>query len=140
MSDLVNKGSFDYPMELRITTFSDSKAQQMIWQEDQKTKMRRIDSKSLNQNDFATRICNQINADKQSNLCGLISRNKGVINAAYFCNIVQMLYVTQVKNRGDEIKIKNESTVTAEARAQVRNNNVERANINVNEKQFKDNI
>jgi hypothetical protein len=39
-----------------------------------------------------------------------------------------------------EIKIKNESTVTAEARAQVRNNNVERANINVNEKQFKDNI
>ena len=108
MSDLVNKGSFDYPMELRITTFSDSKAQQMIWQEDQKTKMRRIDSKSLNQNDFATRICNQINADKQSNLCGLISRNKGVINAAYFCNIVQMLYVTQVKNRGDEIKIKNE--------------------------------
>ena len=108
MSDLVNKGSFDYPMELRITTFSDSKAQQMIWQEDQKTKMRRIDSKSLNQNDFATRICNQINADKQSNLCGLISRNKGVINAAYFCNIVQMLYATQVKNRGDEIKIKNE--------------------------------
>ena len=39
-----------------------------------------------------------------------------------------------------EIKIKNESTVTAEARAQVRNNNVERANINVNTKQFKDNI
>ena len=108
MSDLANKGSFDYPMELRITTFSDSKAQQMIWQEDQKTKMRRVDSKSLNQNDFATRICNQINADKQSNLCGLISRNKGVINAAYFCNIVQMLYATQVKNRGDEIKIKNE--------------------------------
>ena len=108
MSNLINKGSFDYPMELRITTFSDSKDQQMIWQEDQKTKMRRVDSKSLNQNDFATRICNQINADKQSNLCGLISRNKGVINAAYFCNIVQMLYATQVKNRGDEIKLKNE--------------------------------
>lgn len=108
LSDLINKGSFDYPMELRITTFSDSKAQQMIWQEDQKTKMRKIDAKSLNQNDFSTRICNQINTDKQSNLCGLISRNKGVINAAYFCNIVQTLYATQVKNRGDEIKVKNE--------------------------------
>ena len=39
-----------------------------------------------------------------------------------------------------EIKIKNESTATVNARAQVRNNNVERANINVNTEQFEENI
>ena len=39
-----------------------------------------------------------------------------------------------------EIKIKNESTATVNARTQVRNNNIERANINVNTNQFNENI
>jgi hypothetical protein len=39
-----------------------------------------------------------------------------------------------------EIKIKNESTATINARKQVRNNNIERANINVNTNQFNENI
>lgn len=39
-----------------------------------------------------------------------------------------------------ELKVKDEKTATAETRAQVRNNNIDRANINVNTKQFNDNI
>lgn len=39
-----------------------------------------------------------------------------------------------------EIKIRNESTATVNARSQVRNNNVERANININTNQFDENI
>jgi hypothetical protein len=39
-----------------------------------------------------------------------------------------------------ELKVKNENTSSDEERKQVRNNNIERANINVNTKQFSDNI
>ena len=39
-----------------------------------------------------------------------------------------------------EIKIENETTYTINARAQVRNNNVERARIDVNKRQFNSNI
>lgn len=61
ISDLSNLNEdFDYPMELRSTMFSESKAQQMIWQKDQKTKMRKIESDSLNQNNFANQVINFI--------------------------------------------------------------------------------
>ena len=39
-----------------------------------------------------------------------------------------------------EIKVKNEDTANTRAREQVRNNNIERANININTAQFNDNI
>jgi hypothetical protein len=39
-----------------------------------------------------------------------------------------------------ELKVKNENTASEEERKQVRNGNIERANINVNTKQFSDNI
>jgi hypothetical protein len=39
-----------------------------------------------------------------------------------------------------EMKIRDENTATNETRAQVRNNNIDRANINVNTKQFNDKI
>jgi hypothetical protein len=39
-----------------------------------------------------------------------------------------------------ELKVKNENTASEKERKQVRNGNIERANINVNTKQFSDNI
>ena len=57
LSDIYNLDeTFDYSMELRIVSFSDEEARQFIYQEDQKTKMRRIDSESYNQNNFANQI------------------------------------------------------------------------------------
>ena len=47
---------FDLPMELRITCFSENKARQFIWQEDQKTKMSRVDSESFNRYNTANII------------------------------------------------------------------------------------
>ena len=62
MSNLYNRNnSFDYPMELRVVCFSEETARQFIWQEDQKTKMRKMDSESLNQNSPANQVVNLIN-------------------------------------------------------------------------------
>lgn len=62
LSDIYNLDeTFDYSMELRIVSFSDEEARQFIYQEDQKTKMRRIDSESYNQNNFANQIIQELN-------------------------------------------------------------------------------
>lgn len=109
ISDLSNLNEdFDYPMELRITMFSESKAQQMIWQEDQKTKMRKIESDSLNQNNFANQVINFINSDGNHLLHGKISRNRAVVNSAYLGNIIQYLYAPKVRRASDAITVRAE--------------------------------
>lgn len=52
---------FDYQMELRVFSVSDSKARQFIWQEDQKTKMKKMDSEMFNQNSFANQLVQILN-------------------------------------------------------------------------------
>lgn len=62
LSDIYNlDDTFDYSMELRIVSFSDEEARQFIYQEDQKTKMKRIDSESFNQNNYANQIIQELN-------------------------------------------------------------------------------
>jgi len=76
LSDIYNlDSSFDYPMELRIVSFSDEEARQFIYQEDQKTKMRKVDSESFNQNNYANQIIQELN--KYSTVL------KGKFNAEY---------------------------------------------------------
>lgn len=94
---------WDRPMELRIVQFDESKARRFIWQEDQKTKMRKIDSESMNSNKVANRIVERINGDNRFILYGKISRNKGIINAAYFGNIIERIYLKGIK-KSEEFK------------------------------------
>ena len=62
MSDIYNlDSSFDYPMELRVVSFTDEEARQFIWQEDQKTKMKKVDSDSFNQNNYANQLIQELN-------------------------------------------------------------------------------
>lgn len=62
ISDIYNLDStFDYPMELRVVSFSDEEARQFIYQEDQKTKMRKIDSESFNQNSYSNQLIQELN-------------------------------------------------------------------------------
>ena len=108
MSELYNANpEFDYSMELRIVSFREEKARQFIWQEDQKTKMSKVNSESFNQykasNIITKRIC--------SGPYGQVIRDKdGVIDPATFANILDHTYLRHKTNlsRLDEVLMSKE--------------------------------
>lgn len=93
-------------MELRVVAFPEYKAQQFIFQEDQKTKMRKADSNTFNQTDVVNQIITKINTSPISNLNGLISRNDGVINFVDFADVINYFYFNNKKDVGNAVKIK----------------------------------
>ena len=86
----IKNKNFDYPMELRITAFTESKAKQFIWQEDQKTKMSKVMSDSYNQTDYSVWITERLAAA----FPGVISRNIGTITFAHLSSAIKYLYNT----------------------------------------------
>ena len=50
---------FDYNIELRLVCFTEEKAKRFIWQEDQKTKMRKIDSERMNTSSLSNQFCDR---------------------------------------------------------------------------------
>ena len=71
--------SFDYMIGVMITNFSVDKARRFIHQEDQKTKMRRVDSHGFNQSDDYNILLERINGDTKCNLHGEINSGSGNI-------------------------------------------------------------
>ena len=111
ISDL--DSNFNYNMELRIVNFTEDKAKQMIYQEDKKTKMRKIDSNSMNMNKAANIVVTRLNENVRCNLKGLISRNDGVIPFGEFAELVDYFYFKDVgkeKERSTIIKAVSELT------------------------------
>lgn len=105
VSDLDN--DFNYNMELRIVNFTEDKAKQMIFQEDQKTQMRKIDSNSMNMNKAANIVVTRLNENVRCNLKGLISRNEGVIPFGELAELVDYFYfkgIGKEKERSVSIK------------------------------------
>lgn len=91
--------TFDYEMELRIVAFDEREAKQFIWQEDQKTKMNRIDSNAYNQNDMSVAIAEKLSKGLQA---GLISRNKSIIDLTQLSIAIRYGYNTkQIKTVGE---------------------------------------
>lgn len=86
---------FNYPMELRITCFNETKSQQFIWQEDQKTQMKKVDSESFNQDAPANRVVSELN--EKPSLRGLITRNNSIIDASYLSQLIKLLYFKDKK-------------------------------------------
>lgn len=101
---------FNYKMELRIINFSIDKVKQFIYQEDQKTKMKRVDSKSMNINSPANIVTDRLNSDPRFNLRGKINRNEGLINYSEFAALVEYLYFKDTKESGTKeiIQIKDD--------------------------------
>lgn len=102
---------FDYNMELRIVNFTDDKAKQMIFQEDKKTKMRKMDSESMNMNKAANIVVTRLNENVRCNLKGLISRNDGIISFAELAELVNYFYfkgITKEKERSTIIQATSE--------------------------------
>lgn len=88
---------FNYPIELRIISFPDDKVKQFIYQEDQKTKMRKIDSASMNMSSPANIVLERLNTDTMFDLKGKIIRNGGQINFGYASNIIEYLFFKGIK-------------------------------------------
>lgn len=108
MSDIYNlDGSFDYPMELRIVSFSDEEAKQFIYQEDQKTKMKKIDSDSFNQKSHANQIIQELN--KFSTVLKGKFDAKKYIDSALAGRMIDITFLHGVKNinRKEVLDIKN---------------------------------
>ena len=94
---------FNYPIELRIIMFSDDKIKQFIYQEDQKTKMRKIDSDSMNMNAPAILVSERLNQDVMFNLHGKLNRSNGLINLGEFSVLVDYYYFKS-KRVGTSVK------------------------------------
>ena len=89
--------NFNYPIELRIISFPDDKVKQFIYQEDQKTKMRKVDSASMNMSSPANIVLERLNTDTMFDLKGKVLRNGGQINFGYAGNIVEFLFFKGAK-------------------------------------------
>lgn len=92
---------FNYQMELRIVNWDDIKAQSFIWQEDQKTQLKKVDSESLNMNKAANIIVTRLNDNALCNMKGLISRNQGIVNFGEFSMLVDWFYVKNNDKKGN---------------------------------------
>ena len=83
---------WDYQMELRITTFTEEKAKQFIYQNDQKTQMRRINSESMNQYSPSNIVVEKLNTNPGSNIRGQINRNNGNIDFSFLSAVIHAYY------------------------------------------------
>lgn len=95
---------WDYPMELRITNYSQSKGQRFVYQEDQKTKMKKIDSDSYNVEDDAVKTVSRLNEDPLFNLQGEIKRNGGLISLPEMAAIIKRIHFTGLNKNQSRVK------------------------------------
>ena len=105
ISELTNNdANFDYTMELRLVSFSEEKAKQFIWQEDQKTKMSKADSATFNQYKASNIIAQRLNS---GTLRGIVNSNGGIIDTAVLTNIFDYTYLKgkQDLTRSEEISL-----------------------------------
>lgn len=84
--------TFEYVMELRIAEWVESQAQQFIYQQDQKTKMKKSDSKSFNQYNLSNRIIERLNTSMYS-ISGKIQRNGGQFSLGDFAEAIDKVFV-----------------------------------------------
>ena len=80
--------NFDYPMELRVTFFREEIAKQFIYQEDQKTKMTKIDSDAMNKNNVGNKICQSVLEMVKDRL-----NATNIIRQGILARIIQVLYI-----------------------------------------------
>ena len=90
-----------------MVNFTEDKAKQFIWQEDQKTKMRKVDSKSMNMNSPANIVVTRLNENVRCNLKGLISRNEGIVSFGELAELVDYFYFKGVSKEKERSVIIN---------------------------------
>ena len=102
MSQIVDfNPNFDYTMELRIVNFSSVKANNFIFQQDQKTLMKRIVSETYNMDAIPNKIVQRLNEDPRCNINGMIGRNNSQINSAVLAKLISYFYKTSEIKKED---------------------------------------
>ena len=105
MSKITNfNESFDDPLELRIVNYSTEKAEQFIWQNDQKTRMKKVDSDTYDQFSLCNRIMQRINQDPASNIQGMIGRRDSSISMQHLSMLIKYYYLKERISKKDENK------------------------------------
>lgn len=106
-------GTFDYPMELRIVAYAEERAKQFIWQEDQKTKMKRIDSRSFNQDRPSNRIVAELN--DVAPFRGLLTANSKVFDVPFLSELISCAFFKrgEVADRAKQLNVKKRLVTTA---------------------------
>ena len=89
---------FDRPWELRLCTFTEEKAKQFIFQNNQKNKMKRVDSNSMNQYSPANSVVEKLNSNPTSNLRGIITKT-GNIDPAFLAAVIGNYYFSMSHNQ-----------------------------------------
>ena len=105
---------FNYPMEIRIINFTDEKARQFIFQEDQKTKMAKANSNSMNMNRPSNNVIDRLNEMPTFEFKGQIGLNDGTINYSALSDIIEYFYFNtrkeyanvDIRNARDDVKEK----------------------------------
>ena len=95
--------NWDYPMMIQITTFPLGKARQMIYQENQKTKMQEVSLSTYNQYDIGNIVVNRLNSDPNCDMCGKIDVNEGLINPGILAQAISRLYFDNKSGRKEAI-------------------------------------
>ncbi len=99
--------NFNIVMELRIVCFSEEKAKQFIWQEDQKTKMKKIDSDLMNRNNNGNQVVTLLN--QSGIVAGRVNTTNGIINAAVMARALNETFFRENKlvSRSLYIRVRN---------------------------------
>lgn len=101
---LKDNADFDYSMELRITNYDDNKAKQFIYQEDQKTKMKKVQSDAYNIYSFANRVITKLNANPACDIQGMITMSGEHISQAWLGNLIEnWMFYKKTKTEGRQI-------------------------------------
>lgn len=96
---------FDCIMELRITNWTEEQCQQFIFQQDQKTKMKKSESKSFNQDSPANRVVTRICQQKNYMVADMIKKNGGKISFAEMTTAVEKIWFRKYLSDKDEKKL-----------------------------------
>ena len=105
-SAIDNDPEFNYSMELRIVQYDETKAKQFIWQQDQKTKMKKLDSDSMNVSAPENITVERLNQNPMFNFHGEINRSGGLIAFQDLAMVIKAVYFSGIK-KSDERKIIN---------------------------------
>lgn len=103
---------FCYPMEIRITRYSDAKASYFVWQEDQKTPMKKKEAAALNTESIESKIARRLN-ESDGCLQDQIGRNNGLIRTEDLVYAIKKVYDT------DKIEILNTAEFVKETAKQI---------------------
>lgn len=96
---------FNLPMELRVVCFTRSEAEAFVFQQDQKTLMKKVVSDSYDPNTITNRVIVRINKSPEFLLQNEINRNGGKIDQSRFAKLIGFYYLPEPVRKADQPRV-----------------------------------